>query len=290
MSAKKVSKKLGRGLDELLGEIEESYKNEFSSENGDFDLLPIDEIETNPYQPRKYFNEDAIAELAESIKEHGLLQPILVIEKADKYILIAGERRLRACRENGFEQVKSIILDYDVDYIRELSLIENIQREDLNMIEVAHSYKALIEDYEITHEALAQRLKKSRSNITNILRLLQLPQWIQEKIATKELSVGHTKVLIGLEELEQRKVVDNILSNSLSVRATEELIQDLKESDTPPTTKNKKSNISHLDPQKIQNLKNILRRKDIRVKSNQNKITMTFKTDDQIDQIIELLS
>jgi len=227
------SKSLGRGLGAILGEVAEAYENEFK--DGDVKNriveLPLSKIVPNPYQPRVHFNEESINELSESIKQHGLLQPVIVIEQGDEYVLIAGERRVRASRVAGLETIKAIVADIDVSKFRELALIENIQRESLNPVELAKSYKELIEDYGITHEELSKVLHKSRTQITNTLRLLQLCDYVLDKIANSAISQGHAKVLIGLSDKEQKIVCDTIIGQKLSVRETEQLVSNMK-SDT----------------------------------------------------------
>jgi ParB family chromosome partitioning protein len=229
---------LGRGLGDILEEIGSTYESQYNEavENeatGDVVAeLSIDSIEPNPYQPRKHFDEAKLRELSESIKHHGLLQPIVVIEHDDRYILIAGERRLRASKLAQFETIKAIIATVELDELRlrELALIENIQREDLNPIELALSYKELLDVHAITHEQLSEIVHKSRSQITNTLRLLSLSSYLQNAIAEGKISQGHAKVLVGLEEEEQKLAADTIIGQKLSVRESEKLIQKLKKS------------------------------------------------------------
>ena len=224
------SKSLGRGLGAILGEVAEAYENEFKEGDTKDGIveLPLSKIVPNPYQPRVHFNEESINELSESIKQHGLLQPVVVIKQDDKYVLIAGERRVRASKIAGLETIKAIIADIDRSKFRELALIENIQRESLNPVELAKSYKELIEDYEITQEELSKVIHKSRTQITNTLRLLQLCDYVLDKIASSLISQGHAKVLIGLSEKEQKVVCDTIIGQKLSVRETEQLVSGMK--------------------------------------------------------------
>ncbi|SFP70334.1 ParB/RepB/Spo0J family partition protein [Hydrogenimonas thermophila] len=224
------SKSLGRGLGAILGEVAEAYENEFKDGDAKDRIveLPLSKIVPNPYQPRVHFNEESINELSESIKQHGLLQPVVVIEQGEEYVLIAGERRVRASKIAGLQTIKAIIADIDRSKFRELALIENIQRESLNPVELAKSYKELIEDYGITHEELSKIIHKSRTQITNTLRLLQLCDYVLDKIANSFISQGHAKVLIGLSEREQKVVCDTIIGQKLSVRETEQLVSDMK--------------------------------------------------------------
>ncbi|AZV46013.1 stage 0 sporulation protein J [Nautilia sp. PV-1] len=219
-------KRLGRGLSSILEDAEAGYLKELPG--GGVQEIEISKIKTNPYQPRREFNQEAIEELADSIKKYGLLQPIVLIKDGDGYILVAGERRLRATKLLGGELIKAIVVDYSKDDLREYALIENIQREDLNPIEVAYSLQSLIEEHGYTHEELANAISKSRSYVTNLLRILNLPEFVHDKIKRGVLSVGHAKVLLGLDDELLKKVIDEIEKKSLNVRDTEKLIQRLK--------------------------------------------------------------
>jgi len=238
---------LGRGLGDILFEVEEAYEKDLS-EVGGFKLeaqgarvedLLVEEISPNPYQPRKHFDKEALKELSASIKEHGLLQPIVVIEKEDGFLLIAGERRLRAHKLANLTQIKAIIADVEIDEIRlrELALIENIQREDLNAIELAHSYAELIEVHKITHDKLSTVLHKSRSQITNTMRLLSLGRYAQNAVVMSKISQGHAKVLVGLEEEKQKVIIESIIGQKLSVREVEKIVKSYKEPMLPPSKK-----------------------------------------------------
>ena len=225
---------LGKGLSVILDEVGRAYESQMSSfdthSSGEIKNIPIDMITPNPYQPRKNFDKEALFELSESIKRHGLLQPIVVIDKGDNYLLVAGERRLRAHLLAGLDSIKSIIADVDIDEakLHELALIENIQREDLNAIELAHSYDELIKVYEITHDALANIVNKSRSQITNTLRLLALSDYVQKKLTDGNISQGHAKILVGFDTLEQKSLVDTIITQKLSVREAELIAKNRK--------------------------------------------------------------
>ena len=230
---------LGRGLGDILLEVEEAYEKDLS-ELDNFELeaqgarvesIEVGSITANPFQPRKHFDEQALSELSESIKEHGLLQPIVVIEKEEGYLLIAGERRLRAHRLAGIEQIKAIVADAEIDDVklRELALLENIQRENLNAIELANSYAELIEVHNITHDELSSIVHKSRSQITNTMRLLALSPYVQEQLVSSKISQGHAKVLVGLDEKKQKIILDSIIGQKLSVRDTENMVRNYKE-------------------------------------------------------------
>ncbi len=238
---------LGRGLGEILSEVEEAYERDLSdidsfeleSQGARVEEIAVESIAANPFQPRKHFDEQALKELSHSIAEHGLLQPIVVIEKGDGYLLIAGERRLRAHKLAKLNTIKAIIANVDIDEIRlrELALIENIQRENLNAIELANSYAELIEVHNITHDDLSSIVHKSRSQITNTMRLLSLSSYAQEQLVEGKISQGHAKVLVGLEEKKQKIVIDSVIGQKLSVRDTENMVKNHKESGSVPTSK-----------------------------------------------------
>ena len=238
---------LGRGLGEILSEVEEAYEKDLSdidsfeleAQGARVEELLVENITANPFQPRKHFDEQALKELSQSIAEHGLLQPIVVIEKEDGYLLIAGERRLRAHKLAKLSTIKAIIADADIDDIklRELALLENIQRENLNAIELANSYAELIDVHDITHDELSAIVHKSRSQITNTMRLLSLGQYAQESVISGKISQGHAKVLVGLDEKKQKVIVDSVAGQKLSVRETEHMVKNYKEKSTSSAKK-----------------------------------------------------
>lgn len=229
---------LGRGLGEILLEIEEAYSKDLSSlENSELEgkgakvaQIEVSSISPNPFQPRKHFDEKALQELSGSIKEHGLLQPIVVLEKSDGYMLIAGERRLRAHKLADLPLIKAIIADVDIDEVRlrELALIENIQRENLNPIELANSYAELIEVHGIRHEDLSEIVHKSRSQITNTMRLLTLSDYAQRQLTEGNISQGHAKVIVGLDASKQKVIINSIVGQKLSVREAENIVKSYK--------------------------------------------------------------
>ena len=225
--------KLGRGIGAILEEVESAYANDIKSGAETISEIDIENIKPNPFQPRKKFDEEKLKELSESIKEHGLLQPIVVIRKKNNYILIAGERRLRASKLAEKETIRAIIADISLDNLRELALMENIQRENLNPIELALSLNELIEKYNVTHDKLAEIIHKSRTYVTNVLRLLNLTEFTQDKISEGHISAGHAKVLVGLEPNEEKKIVNSIINQKLSVREAENLVRDLKGNSLP---------------------------------------------------------
>ncbi|HRF56652.1 MAG TPA: ParB/RepB/Spo0J family partition protein, partial [Campylobacterales bacterium] len=227
------------------------------------------------------FDENSIAELSESIQRHGLLQPIVVIRNNDKFMLIAGERRLRATKMAGIGKIRAIVADIDKNRVRELSLIENIQRENLNSIELAVSLQELIDEHKLTHDELSNIVKKSRSYITNTLRLLQLDEYVKDKLMQNKISYGHAKALVGLDIGEQQKITDSIVGQKLSVRDVEEMATKLK----AETKKIEK--IAHNDKKlKLSKLIDALNLIDgVRIRKTHSSITIFFENQTQIDKI-----
>jgi ParB family chromosome partitioning protein len=212
-------KALGRGLGALLA----SDRTIDLPEPGE---LEIDSIVPGPMQPRTLFEEESLNQLADSIKAHGVVQPVLVRRSGDHYELVAGERRWRAAKLAGLRTIPAVVKDIADKDLLEVALIENVQREDLNPIEEAQAYSKLIETVGLTQEALAERVGRDRSYITNYLRLLKLPEDIQQLVIQKRISTGHARTLLGLPHVDQqRSVARQIISNDLSVRATEEIVR-----------------------------------------------------------------
>ena len=275
---------LGRGLGELLGEVESAYESSTRNNKSGVNKIDVASIKANPNQPRKIFDEEKLNDLSESIKEHCLLQPIVVIENEDStYTLIAGERRLRAHKLAKIDKIKAIIIDADEFKLRELALIENIQRDDLNIIELAYCYAQLLNEHNITHEELSRKVFKSRTSITNTLRLLQLSSYVQQFLATDKISAGHAKVMIGLSVDEQKMVCDSIIGQKLSVRETEKLVKDLKEKNSDKPKKKKESNTYDINP--LKNLMNKLQENDLKVKVEKNYFKIEFNSQDDIEKI-----
>lgn len=281
MSTKKV---LGRGLSAIIEDVEEAYKQDIEQAKDLVREIDIERITPNPYQPRVSFNEVALKELSESIKRHGLLQPIIVVAKDDDYMLLAGERRLRASKLAGFKKIKAIVADIESKNLRELALIENIQREDLNPIELAIAYKELIEEYQITQDGLSEIIHKSRTQITNTIRLLTLSEQTKKYLAEGILSQGHAKVLVGLEPKDEEMVVNTILGQKLSVRETEALVKKLKNSDE---LINKKEKTILTIPEELQVVSTRLKELGFEAKPKSNSITIHFKNDEAIYTFLE---
>ncbi len=220
-------KGLGKGLGALLGDIdfEDEVKEENPSENIAMEI-PLDKIDRNEEQPRKVFDEVAMTELVNSIRIHGIITPIILVEKGDRYMIIAGERRWRAARRAGLKTIPAIVRKYTKEQIHEISLIENIQREDLNPIETANAIKQLMDECNYTQEQVAERIGKSRTVVTNTIGLLTLPQQVIDLVATGRLSAGHAKVLISLDDPDaQCALALKGADGKLSVRKFEELVK-----------------------------------------------------------------
>ena len=204
---------LGRGLSAILRDVDEK---------GGVSLIPIEQIFTNPAQPRLEIREEPLQELAASIREKGLLQPILVRRKEGVYEIIAGERRFRAAKIAGLQEIPAIMKDVDDREALELAMIENLQREDLNPIEVATVYQRFVEEFDYTHEVLAKKVGVDRTSVTNYIRLLKLPDWVKALMAERKLTQGHGRMLITLkDEQEQKRYVRKVLSEGISVRELE---------------------------------------------------------------------
>ena len=276
------TKALGRGLDALFGEIDEAYENEGTQQDSILELS-LKEIRPNPYQPRKSFDEESLLELAESIKKDGLLQPIIVTEDIDGYILIAGERRFRASKLAKLKTIRAIVLSSDEQKMRQFALIENIQREDLNSIELADSYSELIKLHDVTHEELSLMIHKSRTHITNTIRLLQLSQKTQKYLIEKKITAGHARVLIGLDEKQQQLMVNSIIGQKLSVRDVESMMKNMKEAEQTTTTAETPISYDFVD------LKNKFLNLGFNTRSSRNKVTIEFENEDQIEKLIHLL-
>ena len=273
---------LGRGLNSILLDVENSFSKEL--ENSVLEI-EISQISPNSFQPRKIFDENALKELSESIKAHGLLQPIIVTQKEDGYMLIAGERRLRATKLLGQSKIRAIVADFADKNLRELALIENIQREDLNPIELANSYKELINEYNITQEELGNIVKKSRPVITNTMRLLNLSDFTQQALIDGKISVGHAKVMLGFDKKDEKELLNTIIGQKLTANDTEKLVKQMKNRDNAPS---KFTNDTEFQVE-ILKLKKILQ-DYAKVTTKNKKVMLNFteisKIRDLIDKII----
>lgn len=289
---------LGRGLGELLGEVEVAYENSTpaneTSQNEVSNViveLEVEKIKPNPNQPRKIFDEDKLRELSDSIVEHGLLQAVTVIKDEDgDYVLIAGERRLRAHKLAELKTIKANIIEIEDFKLRELALIENIQRDDLNVIELAYSYAQLINEHNITHDELSKKVFKSRTSITNTLRLLQLSSYVQQMLANNKISAGHGKVMLGLNEEQQKMICDSIIGQKLSVRETEALLREFKNNDSKEIKKPTKKKTQNYDFKPLDNVLKTLQNSDLKVKAEKNYFKIEINSQEDIDKISNYFS
>jgi len=277
---------LGRGLGAILSEIEDAYENDIKSNSTKVVVqdIKLDKIEPNPHQPRKIFDEKSLEELSKSIQKHGVIQPILLTSQDGKYTIIAGERRYRASKLLGLQSIQAIITEYNINKLRELALIENIQREDLNPIELAISYKMLIEEYELTQDELSSQIYKSRASIANTLRLLSLCDYVQEKLLESKITSGHAKILVTLDKTEQIKIVDTIIGQKLSVRQSEELIKTLKSKKSKTI---KKERIS-IDKTKLKELSNKFKDLGFKSKILKNGVIINFDNEIELLKLTQL--
>lgn len=284
---------LGKGLDSLIPSnvmepakkvtAEESAKNEDGAT-----LVKITKVEPNREQPRKNFDEDALQELSESIKQFGLLQPILVQDRKTYYEIIAGERRWRAAKMAGLKEVPVIIRDLSEQEIVEISLIENIQREDLNPIEEAQAYKRLLTEFNLKQDEVAERVSKSRTAVTNSMRLLKLCDKVQKMVVDEMISTGHARALISIEDPEEQYIVaQKIFDEKLSVREVEKLVKNLHKPPKPKKAENK--TLETIYNELSEKMKQSLGTKvSISAKDNgSGKIEIEFYNHDDLDRLME---
>ena len=275
---------LGRGLGSLLGSKSETTSNKI------FDEIDINQIEINPNQPRKEFKEENLKELSESISNHGIIQPITVRRlNKNKYQLISGERRFRASKISNLKLIPAFIRKAGDNEMLELALIENIQRENLNSLEIAISYKKLVDDLKINHEELGKRVGKDRSTINNYLRLLKLPPSIQNGLIKNKIQMGHARALISIDISEiQLEIYSSIIKNNLSVRKTEELVRNFK---------NKKEKVSQKIDKKSKDIEKLESKLssffgtkiNTQGDSLKGKIIIPYKSTNDLNRILELL-
>lgn len=289
MSARKNA--LGRGLGALLQDAVDTNAP-VNDSHAAFPLIPIDEIQVNPYQPRTMFDEEALNELCESIKNQGLIQPITVRRLADgTFQLVSGERRLRASKMAGVKEIPAFVRDVDDSVMLELALVENIQRENLNAIEVALTFEKLIEECNITQDELSQKIGKKRSTVTNYLRLLKLPIEIQAGIRDEKITMGHARALVNIESLDlQLDIFHRILKEQLSVRQVEDIVRNSAQ--TKPV-KNKPIGKSH--PAAVHIREKLVSRLGVKISvksgnDGEGSITIRYKNQEQLQQLADLFN
>ena len=283
---------LGRGLEELFynepiafDKMEEKILTETPKE--EITNVKISELRSNPYQPRQVFNEEALQELADSIKQHGVFQPIIIKKSIKGYEIIAGERRVKASAMAGLEEIPAIIRDFTDEEMMEIALLENLQRENLNPIEESRAYKKLIEALNITQEELAKKLGKSRSYITNMIGLQNLPQPIQGLISENKISMGHARVLSKLEnENQQQELVEKIINDGMSVRELENLTKSPEKFER--THKIKKHTQETNEYQYLED--ELCDKLGTRVKIKSNKIEISFVNGNDLNRLLEIMN
>lgn len=288
--SKEKRRALGMGLEELFNnepinytKVEEKIINQTPKE--EIQMIEIEKLHSNPYQPRKVFDQNALEELALSIKEHGVIQPIIVKKSLIGYEIIAGERRAKATKIAGLKEIPAIVRDFSDQEMMEIALLENLQREDLSSIEEAIAYKKLQESLNLNQEELAKRLGKSRSHITNMLGLLTLPKTIQEDVINKEISMAHARVISKLEnETQQKELVNKIKAEKISVHDLEELTKESNKYEKKVKITPKKINeYQYLEDQLSEKL-------DTRVKIKRNKIEINFVNNKDLNRILEIMN
>lgn len=282
-----MARGLGKGLGALIQPIADNEVLE----------VPVNQLRPNPYQPRKTFSEESLKELTTSIRQHGLIQPILVRQSVHGYEIVAGERRWRAAKAAKLDKIPVVIRDFNDDQVMEIALIENLQREDLNAMEIATAYQKLMERLQLTQEELAARVGKSRPHVANFLRLIHLPKQIQEMLSRDELSMGHARALLSIEDDEEKiRLAKEVVKKGLSVRELESIVQQARQ-DVPRETKESQANP---DPEQarqemvIQDLEERLCRSlgtavKIRAGKTKGKIEISYHNQEDLQRLLDLL-
>lgn len=279
-----MSKRLGRGLDALIPSLSVSEDDKVVE-------VSLSQLRPNPYQPRKTFDDDAIKELAESIKQHGVIQPIIVRTVLKGYEIIAGERRFRASQLCGNATIPAVVRNFSDQQVMEIALIENLQREDLNAIELSLAYQALMDKFNLTQEELSMKVGKSRSHIANFLRLLTLPEQIKENVSRGTLSMGHARAIVGVkEDARKKELAELTITNEWSVRQLEEAIKNL---DQPAAAKLKPLPSKKQDPYIAEVEESLRDRFQTTVKIKQQKdkgrIELLYYNKQDLERLLELL-
>lgn len=286
---------LGRGLDSLFGNYDEEEKNQEVKVETKVETVVVNEpkeidiglIDRNPDQPRKIFDDTALAELAESIKNYGVIQPIIVRENNGRYVIIAGERRWRASRLAGLKTIPAIIKEYTEQEISEIAIIENLQREDLNPIESAKAIKSLIAQYSLTQDEVADKIGKSRPAVANTLRLLSLPDAIISLVEGNKLTAGHARALLAIDNpAKQKEIALQIIQNDLTVRDVENIIKHLNTPKTPTVVKEKSLEIKDFEDK----IKRVFSTKvQIKGTDKKGKIVIDYYSKDDLERIYDIL-
>ncbi len=295
-TARGLGKGLGKGLDALIPpstneSTNKQSKNGKDNEKGNETVVKITKVEPNREQPRKNFDEDALVELADSIKQFGVIQPIVVQDRKEYYEIIAGERRWRAAKMAGLKEIPVIIKNYTEQEIVEISLIENIQREDLNPIEEAQAYKKLLTEFNLKQDEVAERVSKSRTAVTNSMRLLKLCDEVQQMVINEMLSTGHARALLAIEDAEEQyNLAQRVFDEKLSVRDVEKMVKNLHKPAKPKKMDNKTLELIYQDIE--EKLKQSLSTK-VSVSSKgegTGKIEIEFYSHEDLDRLMDILT
>lgn len=283
---------LGRGLEQLFNDQNLDFDSfeetiiEDAKSNNEIIEISLDELRPNPYQPRKIFDEAALNELASSIKEHGVFQPIIVKKSIRGYEIIAGERRYRASKIAGLKTVPAIVKDFSDDEMMQIALLENLQRENLTSIEEAKAYKSIIDSMHITQDELAKKVGKSRSHITNMIGLLKLPGSVQDMILYNKMSMGHARVLSKLEDQKQiEELADKVIDKNISVRELENLVSESEFKKIVKISRKKEENSEYKYLEK-----HMKEKLGTNVKINDNKMTIKFTNTQDLNRILEIMN
>ena len=283
---------LGKGLDALIPVSESTLKKEVTEENNVVLELDITSVEANKEQPRKFFDESKLIELSESLKEHGIIQPLVVKKLGDIYSIIAGERRYRAAKLAGFKKVPAIVMDISDAKLLQVSLIENIQRENLNPIEQAVAYEKLLNEYDLTQEELSIKIGKSRSSISNTMRLLNLDERVKDFIIQGVISEGHGKILVPLEKEKQYEAAQKIIDDSLSVRESEKLVKSYLDEKNNQNKEEKSKKVANPYYKDIKDrLQDYFGTKvSINSGKNKGKIEIEYYSEEDLQRILDIMS
>lgn len=284
-------KKLGKGLDAIFNDASQgadlqSMINAIEKKSPQLSqvMISIDEIRPNPYQPRKHFDQEKLNELAQSIHEHGIFQPIIVKKAISGYEIVAGERRFRAANIVGLKELPAIIVDFTDQQMMEIALLENIQREDLNAIEEAKAYQTMMEKLDLTQDELSKRVGKSRAHIANTVRLLKMPQKLQDYVLEGRLTMGHIKPLITIDEKKALEIAKKAIKENLSVRAVEDIVKGIKLQNA------RKAKPKVEKPKEYVYVEGLLRKKyRTKIKVDDNAITIKYTNTEDLNRILELM-
>lgn len=286
MSAEK-QRRLGRGLEALIGASQQA-----PVPASDLQRIPVSRIRPNPFQPRREFDPAALAELEASIRANGLLQPVTVRRKGDSYELIAGERRLRAVRNLDWKDVPAVVRDFDDQALLVLALVENLQRSDLNAVEEARGYQRLLGEFSLTHQEVADAVGKDRSTVTNLLRVLTLPEAVQQLVESGKLSAGHARALVGVGEADAVRLAGDVVSNGLSVRQLE---QRVREQRAPSKAQRSREGDTRQKQSAVRRLEDELRhhfQTDVQIDLSgdaKGTLRISFYSADDLDRLMELI-